>query len=173
MFDSVAGIENILIKANKIKLLITDVDGVLTDAGVYYSSEGEQLKRFSIRDGMGVERLHNICDVETAIITGETSGSVVKRAEKLKISKLFLGIKQKEPVLFEILSQYNLEAQEVAYIGDDVNDMEVMRHCGLKAAPADAMEQIKTMVDYVTKNNGGHGAFREFAELIIHAKTKK
>ena len=109
-----------------IKLLLTDVDGVLTDGGVYYSENGEQLKKFSIRDGMGVERLRKIAGIETGIITGEKSGSVVKRAEKLNITELHLGIKDKGSLLEEILKRKNLLATEVAFIGDDVNDIEIL-----------------------------------------------
>ena len=106
-------------KAKKIKLVLTDNDGVLTDTGVYYSPKGEEFKRFSIRDGMGVERLLNEVNIETGIITGETSGSVTKRAEKLKITELHLGIKEKHIILANILNNRNLLAENVAYIGDD------------------------------------------------------
>ena len=122
-----------------IKLLITDCDGVLTDAGVYYSANGEEMKRFSIRDGMGVERLRNLAGIETAIITGELSGSVRKRAEKLKITELHLGIKDKVACLQEILSRKNLQPAEIAYIGDDYNDLEVLQLVGLSACPADGL----------------------------------
>jgi 3-deoxy-D-manno-octulosonate 8-phosphate phosphatase (KDO 8-P phosphatase) len=159
-------------KALKIKLLLTDNDGVLTDTGVYYSSKGEELKKFSIRDGMGVERLKELVNVETGIITGETSGSVRKRAEKLKITKLFLGAKQKHFILPKILKDNNLKKENVAFIGDDVNDVEILKLAGLSAAPSDAMPEIIKIVDYVCKNKGGNGAFREFAELIISLKTQ-
>ncbi len=157
-------------KVKKIKLLLTDNDGVLTDTGVYYSAKGEELKRFSIRDGMGVERLREFVSVETGIITGEISGSVLKRAEKLKISELYLGAKQKHILLKEILKKNKLKAENVAYIGDDVNDVELMKLVGVTAAPADAMPEIKKIVDYICRNKSGNGAFREFAELIIKIK---
>lgn len=154
-------------KIKKIRLLLTDNDGVLTDSGVYYSENGEELKRFSIRDGMGVERLRNILRIETGIITGELSGSVKKRAEKLKITELHLGAKDKVKTLQEILFTNDLSADEVAFIGDDVNDLEIIKSVGLSASPADAMDEIKSIVNYVCKHRGGKGAFREFAELII------
>ncbi|MCB0620326.1 MAG: HAD-IIIA family hydrolase [Saprospiraceae bacterium] len=156
-----------------IKLLITDCDGVLTDAGVYYSANGEEMKRFSIRDGMGVERLRNLAGIETAIITGELSGSVRKRAEKLKITELHLGIKDKVACLQEILSRKNLQPAEIAYIGDDYNDLEVLQLVGLSACPADGLEEVKSSVDYICANRGGNGAFREFAEFIIRLTNKK
>lgn len=160
-------------KIKKIKIVLTDNDGVLTDTGVYYSAEGEELKRFSIRDGMGVERLRNILNIETGIITGETSGSVQKRAEKLKIDELHLGVKNKKNALEEILFTHQLSADEIAFIGDDVNDIEIIKSVGLSACPADAIEEVRNIVDYICAKNGGYGAFREFADLIISGQTKE
>jgi 3-deoxy-D-manno-octulosonate 8-phosphate phosphatase (KDO 8-P phosphatase) len=158
---------HLLDKARKIKLVLTDNDGVLTDTGVYYSENGEEMKRFSIRDGMGVERLKNLVNIETGIITGELSGSVKKRAEKLKITELFLGAKEKHLLLPEILKRNDISSENIAYIGDDVNDLELMKLVGLTASPADAMNDIRNIVDFISEFKGGNGAFREFAELII------
>lgn len=156
-------------RANALKLVLTDNDGVLTDTGVYYSSKGEELKRFSMRDGMGVERLRNN-GIETAIITGELSGSVKKRAEKLKMPYLYLGIKDKRAKLNEILEETGLQTSQIAYIGDDVNDLEILaeiRKAGLTACPSDAMPIIQKVVHYKAKARGGNGAFRDFAEWIL------
>ena len=153
-----------------IKLLLTDVDGVLTDNGVYYSEAGEVMKRFSIRDGMGVERLRRLGNIETGIITGEISPSVARRAEKLAISELHLGVKDKLKVLSEIVARLGLKWSEIAYIGDDVNDLEVMERVGLSSCPADAMRSVSAVADYRCENKGGYGAFREFAEWILHLK---
>ena len=161
--------DELIAKAAKIKLLLTDCDGVLTDGGVYYGENGEVLKKFNIRDGMGVERLRNLANVETGIITGEVSPSVQKRAEKLKITELHLGIKDKPAILLEILKRKNLQPDEIAYIGDDVNDIEIMKMVGLTACPADAMIFNKNIANYICENKGGEGAFREFAEFIISA----
>ncbi len=160
-------------KAKKIKLVLADNDGVLTDTGVYYSDTGEMLKRFSIRDGMGVERLRKVLKIETGIITGELSDSVKKRAEKLEIKELHLGVKDKPDVLKKILKANNLKPENIAFIGDDVNDIELIKLAGLTASPADAMPDIKKIVDYVCDEKGGNGAFREFAELIIVLNQKK
>lgn len=162
--------EILLQKASQIKLLITDCDGVLTDGGVYYGENGEDQKRFNIRDGMGVERLRKLAGIDTAIMTGEKSPSVVMRAEKLNITELHLYVKDKPDVLKGILSRLNLKAEEVAYIGDDYNDAEVMKMAGLTAGPSDALPGIKAQVDYICQAKGGEGCFREFAELIIEAK---
>ena len=157
-------------KAARIKLLLTDCDGVLTDAGVYYGESGEVFKRFNIRDGMGVVRLRELVGVETGIVTGETSPSVVTRAAKLKITELYLGAKDKLSLLEGILERNGLAASEVAFIGDDVNDLEILRAVGLSACPADATRWNKAVVDYCCETAGGQGCVRELAELIIEAK---
>ena len=154
-------------KAQRIKLLLTDVDGVLTDNGVYYGENGEVMKRFSIRDGMGVERLRKLCGIETGIMTGELSPSVARRAEKLQITHLYLGVKDKLARLEQVLLAHGLTWEEIAFIGDDVNDLEVLARAGLSACPADAMPEVRAVVDYTCKERGGYGAFREFAEMII------
>lgn len=160
-------------KLKNIKLLLTDVDGVLTDTGVYYSVSGEELKRFSLRDGMGVERLRKLANIETGIISGEKSLLVRKRADKLEIEELHLGIKNKLKVLKKICKSNELESNEIAYIGDDVNDLEVIESVGFSACPADAMTDVKRKVNIVLNSDGGNGAFREFAEIIIDAKINK
>jgi N-acetylneuraminate synthase len=159
-------------KASHIKLLLTDCDGVLTDGGVYYGADGEVQKKFNIRDGMGVERMRNLAGITTGIVTGELSPSVVKRAEKLKITEVHLGSKDKPAVLREILDRLELKAEEVAFIGDDSNDAEVMKLVGMKFCPADALPFIKEIADYVTEAKGGEGCFREVAELLISAHGK-
>ncbi|GAC1561497.1 MAG: hypothetical protein NVS3B13_32020 [Mucilaginibacter sp.] len=159
-------------KLSRIKLILTDCDGVLTDGGVYYGKGGEELKKFNIRDGMGVERLRNLAGVETGIVTGELSPSVIARAEKLKITELHLGAKDKPAVLKEILTRLNLQADEVAYIGDDSNDLEVMKLVGLSACPADAIPFVKEIANVICKSKGGRGCFREMAELIIASRQE-
>ena len=173
-------------RAARVKLVLTDCDGVLTDNGVYYGAEGEALKRFSIRDGMGVERLRN-AGIATAIITGENAHMVLRRAEKLRIH-VHLGIKDKGAALPAILAlgphphlptadnmaHPELSLDEVAYIGDDVNDlpaMALLEAHGLVGAPADAMPEVARTVHYVTVARGGFGAFREFAEWILSARA--
>jgi 3-deoxy-D-manno-octulosonate 8-phosphate phosphatase (KDO 8-P phosphatase) len=159
-------------RARPIRLLLTDSDGVLTDNGVYYSAAGEEMKRFSIRDGMGVERLRVCAGVEVGIITGEHSGAVQRRAEKLAITELHLGVRDKPAVLAEILARRGLSPEQVAYIGDDTNDVAVMQLVGLAACPADATPFARAVAHYVCPSRGGYGAFRDFAELIIAAKAE-
>ncbi len=153
----------------QIKLVVTDNDGVLTDAGVYYSDRGEELKRFNVRDGMGVERLRNV-GIVTAILTRELSGSVKARAAKLKLPFTWLGVLDKEAHLESILEETGTKIDELAFIGDDVNDLGLMKiigSVGLTAAPGDAMGPALSNAIYVCKSPGGHGAFREFAEWIL------
>lgn len=163
-------LEEIQIRAKNIKLLLTDCDGVLTDAGVYYGENGEILKKFNIRDGMGVERLRKLAKIESGIITGEMSPSVAKRAEKLKITELHLGIKDKILTLEQILSRLEIAPENIAYIGDDVNDIEIMQRVGLTACPSNAFILTKNIAHYICEAKGGEGCFREFAELIIAAQ---
>lgn len=156
-------------RASAIKLLLTDVDGVLTDGGVFYGPEGEVMKQFNIRDGMAVERLRAV-GIDVGIITGELSPSVARRAEKLAIDLLYLGCKDKPAALRQVMAQRGLGAQQIAFIGDDVNDQKIMEMVGITAAPSDALPQILAIADYVCHRPGGHGAFREFAELLIAAQ---
>lgn len=160
---------NLEARAQRVELVLSDCDGVLTDTGVYYSDDGEALKRFSIRDGMGVERLRNV-GVDVGFVTGEKTGPLVRRAEKLGISELHLGIKDKVEVVDAILETRGLGWDQLAFIGDDVNDVAVMRRAGLAGAPADATVFARDVAHYVTPSRGGHGAFRDVAELIVSAK---
>ena len=164
--------EHLRSKIEKIKIVVTDNDGVLTDTGVYFSANGEELKRFSIRDGMGVERLRKHSNIETVIVTGEISGSVKTRAEKLKITEYYLGVDDKFKVIEEIKRKNHIEEENIAFIGDDVNDYSIMNVVGFRGTPADGTVFIKNIADYICTNKSGNGAFREFAELIIAFTAK-
>lgn len=156
-------------RAAGIRLLVSDVDGVLTDAGVYYSAEGEALKRFSMRDGMGVELLRQ-AGIRTALLTREQSPIVAARAKKLQIDALWSGQLDKREALPRLVAELGVGAQSVAYIGDDVNDLDALgwvAQAGLAACPADAAPKLLSAVHFVTAARGGHGAFREICELIL------
>jgi 3-deoxy-D-manno-octulosonate 8-phosphate phosphatase (KDO 8-P phosphatase) len=156
-------------RAKQVRLVLTDVDGVLTDTGVYYSARGEELKRFSIRDGMGMELLREH-GIETAMITRETSGTVEARSKKLNLPYLFLGIWDKRASLSRVMTETNTTISELAYIGDDVNDLDIMEAIsdeGLTGCPFDAMPVIASVSHYRAIVPGGHGAFRDFAEWIL------
>jgi len=154
----------------KIKLVISDVDGVLTDGGMYYSNRGEIMKKFHTHDGMGVELLLKN-NIYTILMTKEKSQIVKKRASKIKIKETLLGITEKEKLLVNLCSKYDLKPENVAYIGDDVNDLKIMKLVGLSASPNDGILEIKKIANYICEKNGGNGAFREFADLIIHNKS--
>ncbi len=170
--ESALAVRTAKARAQRVALVLTDCDGVLTDNGVYYGESGEVLKRFSIRDGMGVERLRN-AGILTGIVTGEVSPSVHRRAEKLRIRHLYLGIKDKRMAIGRILEETGLGLEQIAYIGDDFNDLEVLRHVGevgLTATPADGMPDVVRAVHYRCGARGGHGAFRDFAEWILRLR---
>lgn len=153
-------------KLKEIKMLVMDVDGTLTDGKIYYGSSGEIFKAFDVRDGYRLIK----CDeygIITAIITGKSSEIVAGRARDLKIKEVYQGISNKIEILTMLIDKYKLSKNQVAYIGDDVNDLECMEYCGFSACPADALEEVKTKVDYICKNIGGHGAVRELIDMII------
>jgi len=157
---------NLKSKCKKIKLLISDVDGVLTDGGMFYSSRGEQLKRFHTRDGMGIELLLQK-KIPTVLITKEKSKIAEKRAKKIRAASIYIGILEKEKKLPEIRKKFNVMNNQIAYIGDDVNDLSLLSQVGFSASPYDATDSVKKQVDYVCKSRGGEGVLREIADLII------
>ena len=156
----------------RLRLFATDVDGVLTDAGMYYSESGEELKKFNTRDGMGIKLLQR-AGLITALITMEETKLVTRRAEKLAIPEVHQGARDKLAVMREMVARHGLTLQDVAYIGDDVNDLEVLNAVGFSAAPADALPAVRNAVDYVCRQKGGEGAVREVADLILEAKSKR
>lgn len=162
--------ESLQQKFSQIKLLITDVDGVLTDGGLYYSSEGLIMKKFNVKDGMGTHllRQHNI---KYGVISTDTADLISKRAERLKMDFLFTEVWDKEQKLIDVCKQFNVDAENVAFIGDDINDIEIIKKVGVSAAPADAVPEIIQLVDFVCSNKGGHGAFREFVDMIISSRN--
>lgn len=155
-------------KLANIKLVAMDCDGVLTDGGMYYSETGDELKKFNTKDGMGIGLLHK-ADFITVIITGEDVGIVKNRAKKLKIKEVHLGVKDKLECMNKIREKYNLSIEEVAYIGDDINDLKLLKNVGVSIAVSDALNIVKENVDYITKAKGGQGAVREVADLILKA----
>jgi 3-deoxy-D-manno-octulosonate 8-phosphate phosphatase (KDO 8-P phosphatase) len=162
-------------RARRVKLVVSDVDGVLTDANVYYSARGEEMKRFSMRDGMGVERLRD-ARIDTAFLTREDSPIVVQRAHKLRVAHTHLGVRDKREFLTRWLATLGLSPAEVAYIGDDVNDLgalRLVREQGLTGAPSDAVPEVLREAHFRATLAGGHGAFRQFADLIINSQTQE
>ena len=150
----------------KIKLILTDVDGVLTDGGRYYSEKGEIIKKFHVRDGMGINILLRN-GISTAIVTKENSRIVKKWAIEMNVSKVYSGLKVKEKKLDKICKDFQVSPSEIAFIGDDVNDIELMKKVGFAATPYDGVLHVKKIVNYVCKSSGGNGAVREIGDLIL------
>ena len=161
--------KNITKKCKPISLLVTDVDGVLTDGSRYYSEKGEVIKKFHVRDGMGVNLLLRN-GIKTVIITKENSLIVKKWSKEMNVSKLLMRIKNKESELPKICKLYKIRKNEIAYIGDDVNDMDLLAKVGFSACPQDSIDKVKKAVDYVCGLDGGKGAFREIVDLILSIK---
>lgn len=163
--------KTILNRAKKIKLLLTDVDGVLTDGGMYYTEKGDIMKKFHVRDGMGVTLLRKN-NIPTIIVTKEQTQMARQWAKKMKIEKILDGITKKENILPTICKQFKISKNEIAYIGDDVNDVELLKKVGFSAVPDDAIPLAKENSDYTCKKRGGEGVLREVAEIILSAKAK-
>ena len=157
---------NIENKCKKIKVVLTDVDGVLTDGGMYYTKDGDVMKKFHARDGMGISLLRKN-KISTIIVTKESTLMVKEWAKKMNVIKLYDGIQQKGGIIELVCSEFKVTSEELAYIGDDVNDIELLSKVGFSAVPNDAISSNKKIVDYVCKVNGGEGALREVAEVIL------
>jgi YrbI family 3-deoxy-D-manno-octulosonate 8-phosphate phosphatase len=152
-------------------MLAMDVDGVLTDAGMYYSESGDELKKFNTRDGMGIKLLQ-AAGLVTAFITREKTAIVERRGQKLAVPEVHQGVDDKLAVLTTLAKKYGFSLDQVAYIGDDVNDLEALRAVGFSAAPADAMPSVLKAVHYICAKKGGEGAVREVADLILAARKQ-
>lgn len=158
-------------RAQRVRVLVMDVDGTLTDGAMYYTAEGELMKRFSTRDGMGITLLRK-AGIIPAIITSEHSQIAMQRARKLGIERVILGSHDKSSSLMQLCEELTVPMEAIAYIGDDINDRHVMQLCGCTACPADAVEAIKEIAHYQCRALGGNGAVREFAELILKAQNQ-
>lgn len=158
-------------KLQKIKLVITDVDGVLTDGLLHYDAQGEAIKSFHVRDGLGVKMLMEQ-GIQVAVLSGRSSPILQKRIQDLGIKLAFLGKLEKESACFELMRQAGVNAEETAYIGDDSVDLPAFAVCGLSFAVADAADYVKHQADYVLNLSGGKGAFREMSDMILRAQGK-
>lgn len=151
------------------KLILTDIDGVWTDGGMYYDQTGNEWKKFNTSDSAGILFARKL-NIPVGIITGEDTEMVAKRAVKLKIEWIYQGIQNKVKVAKELCEKLGINLSEVAYIGDDIGDLSLLKLVGVSAAPANAPEYIKKYVDFVTIKAGGEGAFREFVERVISSE---
>jgi len=146
-----------------------DVDGVLTDAGMYYAENGDELKKFNTRDGQGIALARKL-GIRTVILTGESTKLVTRRAEKLRIDHLRQGVRDKRAALMEILETEDISPEQACYVGDDLNDLGVLEMVGLAIVVNDAMRRPRTLAHYVTAARGGEGAIREVCEMILDAQ---
>jgi len=153
----------------RLRVFATDVDGVLTDAGMYYSESGDELKKFNTRDGMGIKLLQR-AGLITALVTQEQTKLVARRGEKLAIPEVHQGVMDKLSVLRAMAARHGVTLAEVAYIGDDINDLQALKAVGFSASPADGLPAVRKVVTYVCRTKGGEGAVREVAEMILDAK---
>jgi 3-deoxy-D-manno-octulosonate 8-phosphate phosphatase (KDO 8-P phosphatase) len=153
----------------RVRALVLDVDGVLTDGGMYYGPGGEGLKRFNVKDGMGL-RLVLESGIAVALISGEDSEILRRRAEKLKIADIFVGVEDKLKTLEAFLATRKIAAAEAAYVGDDVNDLAPMGKVGLPVAVADAVPEVRKAAKWVTARRGGDAAVREVCDAILSAR---
>ena len=157
-------------RASRIKWFFCDIDGTLTDGGVYYSPEGELLKRFSLRDGTGFFLLRQ-CGIKTGFITTEDSPIVAQRAKKLNVDKYIYGTHQKLTAMQEFVAKEGITLEEVAFIGDDLNDVKLLSECGLAFAVGDSSSMVKDIAHIVCTRNGGFGAFREAVERFLEMRS--
>ena len=153
----------------KIRALILDVDGVLTDGGMYYGPGGEGLKRFNVKDGLGL-RLVLEAGIAVALISGENSEILRRRAEKLKIADIFVGVEDKLQTMESFLASKKIGADEAAYVGDDVNDLSAMKAAALPIAVADAVPEVRKAAKWITSRKGGEAAVREVCDALLAAR---
>lgn len=157
--------------AAKIKALVLDVDGVLTDGSLTFDEEGKEYKTFNAKDGQGIVMLNKTGFI-TAIITARENGTVRHRFKNLGMTKLYEGSKNKIASLKELMKEFNLQPEEIAYMGDDLPDICVLKTVGLPCCPADATEEVKKYAKFVSSKNGGRGAVRELCDLILKSSGK-
>ena len=160
--------KKIIQKCRRIKVVITDVDGVLTDGGMYFSEKGESLKKFNTRDGIAIELLHKF-SIKSIFLTGENSKIVKARASKVRVDECYVNIKRKEVILSKICKKFNVKPDNIAYIGDDINDIKIMKLVGFSGCTSDSTKEAKSVSDFICKTKGGQGALREFVDLILSA----
>lgn len=156
---------------SEVKLLALDVDGVLTDGGLYYTDSGEELKKFNVKDGLGLKLVMQ-AGIEVAIISASNSAATLHRANKLGIRYVFIGVEDKLAILKQLCEDLSLSLAQVAYVGDDANDLQILKSVGCPLTVADAMLENQTCAIYVTKLAGGQGCVREICNLLLPPQVK-
>ena len=154
--------------ASNIKLLAFDVDGVMTDGSITYDENGIEYKTFNAKDGHGLAKMAKSGFI-TAIITGRNNGTVDKRATDLRVTEVYQGVKNKLPILEAIMQKYELDYSQVAYMGDDEPDIQILEKVAIAACPSDAVNRVKGVCNFVSSKDGGKGAVRELCDLVFDA----
>ena len=158
-------------KASKIKLLVFDVDGVMTDGSITYDENGIEYKTFNAKDGHGLAKMIRN-GFMTAVITGRRNGTVDRRAEDLRFTEIYQGVKNKLPILEGIMQKYELTFDEVSYMGDDEPDIPILEKVGISACPADAVDNVKKVCNFISSKDGGKGAVRELCDFVFDNKKE-
>ena len=158
-------------KAKRIKFLILDVDGVLTDGKIIYDSEGKEMKFFNVLDGLGIVLLRR-AGIKTAIITAKTSKVVMRRSKDMQVFAVYQNVAKKEKTYKKILKKFKLTDSQVCFIGDELIDLPVLNRAGFSVAVSNAVPEVKRKADYITKRSGGEGAVREVIEIILKSQKK-
>lgn len=160
-----------MVEKIRIKYIILDVDGTLTDGSIYYLSDGQEMKQFHIKDGFAIVQAQK-AGIKLVVITGRKSSIVERRMKELNVEYVFQGIRDKKQFLKQFLYDKSIDPKETVYIGDDLNDLPAMKLCGFKACPQDACEEVKQTVNYISDLNGGCGAVREIIEYIMKRQNR-
>ena len=156
-------------KASKIKLLVFDIDGVMTDGSITYDENGVEYKTFNAKDGHGLAKMIKN-GLMTAVITGRRNGTVDRRAVDLRFTEVYQGVKNKLPILEAIMQKYELDFSQVSYMGDDEPDIPILEKVGISACPSDAVKKVRDICDFISEKGGGKGAVRELCDLIYEAQ---
>lgn len=164
--------EDLLARARRIKVLLLDVDGILTDGAIIYTAQGVEIKAFHIQDGLGLKLLQK-AGIEAGLITARESAMVRQRAEELGLAHIYQGVRDKLAVYEQILARHQLQPAEVAYMGDDWMDLPLLTRVGLAATVADAVPEAKEAAHFVTSRCGGRGAVREVCDLLLESQGKR
>lgn len=163
--------DDIIEKAKKIKLLVLDVDGVLTDGRLIYGNYGDEIKNFDVNDGLGMFLVKR-AGLKCVILTAKASRVVTKRAKQLRVDKVYQNFHYKSEALKKIIKKFKVYQEEICFVGDDLIDIPVLKRVGLSVCPANAMDEVKEYADVVTDNTGGRGAVREVCEMLLKAQGK-
>lgn len=163
--------QDIIERAQKIKVLVLDIDGVLTDGKLIYTDQGEEIKNFNVNDGLGIFLVRN-AGMKTAVLTAKGSKIVQKRCEELRIDKVYKNCHYKIEAFDDILKSFDVKPENICFMGDDLIDIPVLRRVGLAVCPQNAIDEVKECVHFVSDKNGGDGAVREVCNLLLKAQGK-